>query len=96
MVEASTDTLSLILLQGAAAIAAANSAATFEWVQSNGAAVTLTATQVTTIFTAVSAFIQATFTTLAGVLAAITSGAVTTQAAVDTPPSPVPAWPVNS
>ncbi len=98
MVEASTDTQSLILLQGAASIAEANSSATFQWVQSNGTAVTLTAAQITTIFTAVSTFLQATFTTLAGVLAAINASpaTITTQAQVDTPPSPIPAWPTNS
>jgi hypothetical protein len=95
-VEASTSTANLILLQGAAALAQANSSATFQWVQSNGVAITLTATQVLTILSAVQTFLQQTFTTLAGVLAAITAGTITTQAQVDTPPSPIPAWPVNS
>jgi hypothetical protein len=96
MVEASTDTTSLVLLQGAASIAQGNSSATFQWVQPSGVSVTLTAAQITTIFTAVAAFLQATFTTLAAVLAAITGNTITTTAQIDTPPSPIPAWPVNS
>jgi hypothetical protein len=95
-VEASTNTANLILLQGAASLAQANSSATFQWVQSNGVAITLTATQVPTILSAVQTFLQETFTTLAGVLAAVTAGTITTRAQVDTPPSPIPAWPVNS
>jgi hypothetical protein len=95
-VEASTDVASLILLQGAVSIATANSGQTFAWVPSTGSPVTLTAAQVITIFGAVSAFIQSTFTTLAGVISAINAGTITTKAGVDTPPSPIPAWPVNS
>lgn len=95
-VEASTDVTSLVLLQGAASIAAGNSAATFQWVPHSGAPVTLTAAQMTTIFGAVSTFLQSTFATLSGLVAAIGAGTVTTKAAVDTPPSPIPAWPANS
>ena len=95
-VECSTDVASLILLQGAASIAAANPSETFNWVPSTGTPVTLTAAQITTMFGAVSAFIQATFTTLSGVIAAINAGTITTTAQIDRPPSPIPAWPVNS
>lgn len=95
-VKASTDVASLVLLQGAVAIASANGSATFNWVPSVGAPLTLTAAQVITIFGAVSAFIQSTFTTLAGVVAAINAGTITTKAGVDSPPSPIAAWPVNS
>jgi hypothetical protein len=95
-VEASTSTTSLILLQGAVSIAQTNSAATFQWVESTGVSVTLTAAQMITIFSAVTTFMQATFNVLASVLAAITAGTVTTKAQVDTPPSPIAAWPVNS
>jgi len=95
-VEAGTSTASLILLQGAAAMAQANSAATFQWVESTGASVTLTAAQMLTILGAVTTFLQATFNVLAAVLAAINAGTITTKAQVDTPPSPVAAWPVNS
>ena len=95
-VEAGTSTASLILLQGAAAMAQANSAATFQWVESSGASVTLTATQMLSILSAVTTFLQSTFTVLAAVLAAINAGTITTKAQVDTPPSPVAAWPVNS
>jgi hypothetical protein len=96
MVEASTDPASLVLLQGAVSIAQANPAATFQWVPSTGAPVTLTATQINTIFGAVSTFLQETFTTLAEVLTAIGVGSITTKAGVDAPPSPIPAWPANS
>jgi hypothetical protein len=95
-VEASTSTTSLILLQGAASIAQTNSAATFQWVESTGVSVTLTAAQMLTIFSAVTTFMQATFNVLASVLAAITAGTITTKAQVDAPPSPIAAWPVNS
>lgn len=94
-IEASTDTASLVLLQGAALQAQANAAATFNWV-SNGAAVTLTSAQMLTILSAVTTFLQATFTTLAQVLYAVNAGTITTTAEVDTPPSPISAWPVNS
>jgi hypothetical protein len=95
-VEASTSTASLVLLQGAAAMAQASSSATFQWVESTGVTVTLTAAQVLTILTAVTTFMQSTFSVLASVLAAITAGTITTKAQVDTPPSPIAAWPVNS
>jgi len=97
-VEASTDPTSLILLQGAYTLAQANSQAAFSWVQENGTAVTLTSAQIATVFNAVTAFMQATFTTLAGVLAGIAANppTVTTRAQVDTPPAPIPAWPENS
>lgn len=97
-VECSTDPASLTLLQGAYSVAQADSGASFAWVQANGVPVTLTAAQITTIFNAVTAFVQATFTTLAGVIAGITANpaTVTTRAQVDAPPAPIPAWPVNS
>jgi hypothetical protein len=93
MVQASTDTASLILLQGAYTMAGLNASATFNWAQSNGVGITLTAPQVQTIFNTVTAFIQSTFSTLSGVLNAIRAGTITTQAQVDSPPAPIPAWP---
>jgi Domain of unknown function (DUF4376) len=95
-IEASTDTSSLIMVQGAATLAQAAPTQTFTWVQNNGASVSLTAAQVTQIFGAVATFIQSTFTQLSQVVAAISAGTITTRAQVDSPPSPVPAWPVNS
>jgi hypothetical protein len=92
-VEASTDPASLVLLQGAYTIAQANNAASFNWVAASGP-VTLTSAQISTIFTTVTTFVQATFTTLAAVIAAINAGAITTTAQVDAFASP--AWPVNS
>lgn len=94
-IDAETDPADLILLQGAYTLAQADSDRTFDWVQSNGTSVTLSASQIGTIFTAVSSFIQATFTTLSGVLAAIGSGTITTKNQVDAPPSPIPAWPAT-
>jgi hypothetical protein len=95
-VEASMDIHSLIVLQGAATLAQSAPTQTFTWVQNNGASISLTAAQVTQIFGAVAMFVQSTFTALSQVVAAINAGTITTRAQVDTPPSPVPAWPVNS
>lgn len=94
MVEASMDATSLIQLLGAAGKAQANSGATFNWVQTDGSSVTLTAAQVLTIDAAVTAFTQATYDALSAVISAINSGTVTTTAQVDAFASP--AWPVNS
>ena len=96
MVECSTDPASLTLLNTAAAVAAANPSATTPWVPSSGVPVTLTAAQVLTIAAAVDAFIQSIFATLAGVCTAINAGAITATAEIDTPPTGIPAWPVNS
>ena len=93
LAEASTDPASLVLLQGAYSMAA-NPNASFQWVQSSGAPMTLTSAQIITIFTTVAAFLQSTFTTLAAVIAAISAGAITTTAQVDSFASP--AWPANS
>jgi Domain of unknown function (DUF4376) len=95
-VEASTDTASLIMLQGAASLAQIAPTQTFTWVRNNGATVSLTAAQVTQIFGAVATFVQSTFLALSQVVAAINAGTITTRAQVDSPPSPIPAWPVNS
>ncbi|SHG92411.1 DUF4376 domain-containing protein [Bradyrhizobium erythrophlei] len=96
LVECSTDPSSLVLLQGAASIAATSPTATFNWVPTNGTPITLVAAQMTAMFASVSTFLQATFTTLSQVITAINAGTITTTAQVDTPPSPIPAWPVNS
>lgn len=90
MVEASTDVESLVLLQGALAIAQSAPSTNFSWVQSTSVSVTLNATQIQTIFAAVSAFIQSTFTTLAPILSNISSGATTTTAQID-----AASWPEN-
>ena len=95
MVEASTDALSLAWLNGAAALASGNAAATFSW-STSGGSVTLTSAQVLTIYSAVQSFIQASFATLGAVVNAINAGTITTTAQIDAPPAPIPAWPVNS
>jgi hypothetical protein len=94
-IECSTDPTSLVLLQGAAALASTDPSMTFNWVASSGPVV-LTATQILTMLSGVTVFIQSTFTTLAAVVLAIQAGTITTSAQIDNPPSPVPAWPVNS
>jgi hypothetical protein len=96
VVECSTDPASLILLQGAATIAASTPGATFNWVPKNSNPITLVSAQMTAMFAAVTAFLQASFTTLGQVITAINAGTITTKAAIDTPPSPIPTWPVNS
>lgn len=93
-VECTTDTASLVLLQGAASIAQSNSGETFSWVPQNGTPVTLSAAQILTIFAAVSAFIQSTFTTLAAVIAAIGASTITTPSQIESFASPT--WPANS
>jgi hypothetical protein len=94
-VEAAMDALSLAWLTGAASIAGGNSSATLTWAQSTGP-VTLTAAQTLTIYAAVQTFVQSTFAALGAVIAAINAGTITTTAQIDTPPAPLPAWPVNS
>jgi hypothetical protein len=96
VVEASTDAGSLALLNTAVALAQATPSATTPWVQENGTPVSLNAGEVLQIFEAAAAFIQSTFATLSAVIAAINGGTITTRNQVDTPPSPVRAWPVNS
>ncbi len=86
-----TDTSSLVLLEGVYTIATADPSATFQWVEDNGVTTMLTAAQGIAIFDAVHAFIQATFTACAAVIALINNGTYTTTAQVD-----AYAWPVNS
>ena len=93
-VAASTDPVSLVLLQGAFTVAQANNAAAFNWVQPTCVPINLTSAQIITIFNAVTAFVQSTFATLASVIAAVNAGTVTITAQVDSFASP--AWPVNS
>jgi hypothetical protein len=78
------------------ALAQSSPPSSFTWVTSSGTVVVLNAAQLQMIFAAAAAFIQATFATLAGVIAGINAGSITTQSAVDVPPSSVPAWPANS
>ncbi len=94
-VKAAMDALSLAWLNGAAALASGNAAASFTWSQPTGA-VTLTSAQVLAIYAAVQTFIQSTFATLGPLLTAIAAGTIATTAQIDAPPAPIPAWPVNS
>lgn len=77
-VRASTDTASLTLLQGAFTVAQAHAEQSFQWVQDNGVAVTLSSADISAIFSAVVTHLQATFATLASVIASINDGDVTT------------------
>ncbi len=86
-----TDTASLALLEGLYTLATADGSATFQWVEDDGATIVLTAAQGITIFQAVHAFIQSTFTACAAVIANINSNTYTTIAQVD-----AYAWPTNS
>ncbi len=95
-VKAATDLASLTLLLGAYSMGQTNANATFTWVQSDGTSQNLTAAQITTIFNAVNQFIQSTFTSLSKVISAIKAGTITTPAGVQSPPSGVTTWPVNS
>lgn len=88
-IQAYTDAGSMALLQGAYTLALATPTRTFQWVGETSA-VTLTAADIGTLFTDVSNFIQATFTTLATVLAGITAGTITTGAEID-----AAAWPTS-
>jgi hypothetical protein len=94
-VECATDTLSYARLSAAAAIANANPSETVEQVFPSGV-VTLTAAQVEAIFAAISSFYVAVQATWGAVAGAIAAGTITTTAQIDTPPSPIPAWPANS
>jgi hypothetical protein len=60
----------------------------------NGSVLTLTGTQMLTIFAAVQSYWRNIMTQLTTVITAINGGTITTFAQVTTPPSPIPAWPV--
>jgi hypothetical protein len=93
MAEADTSVTGRVDLSGLAQLAQLNSAFTTVWVQSSGN-LTLNATQIMTLAAGVGTFIEATYATLAAVLAAIAAGTITTTADIDAFASP--AWPVNS
>lgn len=69
--------------------------ANINWVQNSGN-LALAPQQVINVGLAVSSLVQQTFTILGQIVAAINAGTITTTAQIDTPPSPIPAWPVNS
>ncbi len=91
MIACATDVVSLSLLATAVSVAAANPSGITAWVPTSGSPVTLSAAQVEALNTAVAAFIQSTFATLAAVAAAINAGTITTEAQID-----AAAWPANS
>jgi hypothetical protein len=90
-----TDIGGRVNLSGAVQLSQLDPSMTFNWVQSSGI-VTLKADQVETLGKAVGVWVQNTFTTLGEVISAINAGTITTYDQIDTPPEPIPAWPVNS
>jgi len=82
-------------LAGAVMLSWLNPSQVFQWVNNDGALVSLAAAQVQTLGQSVGAFVQATFVTLAAINAAIgaTPPTVTTFAQIDAPAAPLPAWP---
>lgn len=87
---ADTDVSGRLNLSGLVQLATINSSFTTVWVQSTGN-LTLSASQVIDLGMAVGMFVEASYQTLASVLADITSGKLTTTAAVD-----AAAWPSTS
>jgi hypothetical protein len=94
-VAVSTTAQGLVNLAGAVQLAQLNSGQIFNWVQNSGTA-TLNSGQVIALGESVGAWVQSSFTTLGRVIAAVNAGTITSYAQVDSPPSPIPAWPVNS
>lgn len=76
-------------------VAGSVAAANFDWVETSGT-VSLTPQQVINVGVAVAALVQQSFTVMGQLIAAINAATVTTTAQIDAPPSPIPAWPVNS
>lgn len=86
-----TDPVSMGLITGKAArLAQPNPPTSFEWQTPTGF-ISIPAAEFLGAATAVADFVQATFTALAAVLAAIEAGTITTIAAVD-----AAAWPANA
>jgi len=94
-IQCGTDVLSYARVSAASAFAIANPSAAITHVFPSGV-VMLTAQQVETIFEAICNFYVAVQATWGAVMMAINAGTITTTAQIDTPPSPIPAWPKNS
>lgn len=75
---------------------AGQSAPTFQWINNDGTQITLTGPQMMTVALKLGGFVQATYSTLGAVLAAIAAGTIATYAQIDTPPASVGAWPATS
>lgn len=95
-VPAQTDFTTYARLSGAAAVAAANPSATVVWIFYPGTPMTLTAANVITLKEAIDAFYIAVQATLGAVVTAINAATVVSYSQIDSPPSPLPAWPANS
>jgi hypothetical protein len=93
MASADTSVTGRVDLSGVLQSAQLNSGYTTVWVQTSGN-LTLNAAAILLLAVGVGAFIEATYAALAGVLAAIAAGTVTTTAEIDAFASP--AWPANS
>lgn len=70
-------------------------ATSITWYQSS-INLTLTPAQVNVIAAAVAALRSGAYATWSAIVNAVNAGAITTTAQIDTPPSPIPAWPLNS
>jgi hypothetical protein len=70
-------------------------ATSITWYQSSGN-LTLTVAQVNIIAAAVAALRSSAYATWSAIVTAINAGTITTTAQIDTPPAPIPAWPLNS
>jgi hypothetical protein len=94
MVEVGTDVPGLAFLANAVQLTTTVPGAIYDWDQNEP--VNVTGAQVLQIQAAVGLLYQACFSIKTQLRAAINSGAITTTAQIDSPPSPIPAWPANS
>lgn len=95
-VKVSTDTASLVLLEGAARRASSDPSFSTKWVQEDGTSIDLNAAQVLIVDDVVTTFLQQTFSTLSAVISAISDHTIGSKESIDMPAAPLPAWPKNS
>jgi len=95
-VKVKTDTQNLVHLMAMAMMAQGTPNGSYSWVDGQGDSLALTSAQVVVLFAGLFTFVQGATATFAAVNKAIDAKTIATQAQVDTPPSPIPAWPVNS
>lgn len=92
-----TDETSFSLITGKAArLQLSGAPASVDWQTGPTTFVTIAAADFIAAAANVADWMQSTWDVLKQVLAAITAGTITTMAQVDSPPSPIPAWPANS
>lgn len=92
-----TDETSYSLMTGKAArLQLSGAPATTNWQIADTTFVSIATADFIAAAANVADWMQSSWDVLEQVLAAISAGTITTTAAVDSPPSPIPAWPVNS